>query len=56
MEHIVAKKYGLRLNTVIRWTQTYLQFGESAFAKGRYRLHHQPTERENKELRKYEYV
>lgn len=56
MEHIIAKKYGLRPGTVIRWTEAYLQYGESAFSKGGYRLNkstnrEKELEKENAQLR-----
>ena len=34
MEHIIAEKYGLRLDTVIRWRDQYLEHGEVGLSKG----------------------
>ncbi len=35
MEHVIAKKYGIRPWTVIRWRDLYLEGGAEGLSKGR---------------------
>ena len=34
LEHVIAKKYGIRPWTVQRWKEHYLEYGEDSFKKG----------------------
>lgn len=46
MEDIVARKYGVRPDTVLRWKEAYLTHGEKALSENRYRNKKRRTERE----------
>ena len=35
LEHVIAKKYGIRPGTVIRWRNMYLEGGTDGLSKGR---------------------
>lgn len=35
LEHIIAKKYGIKPWTVSKWAQLYQQFGEVGLSKGK---------------------
>lgn len=35
LEHIIAKKYGVRPWTVAKWAQLYQQYGEDGLSKGK---------------------
>lgn len=35
LEHILAHKYGIRADTVLRWRDEYIKYGERAFSKKR---------------------
>ena len=50
LEHIIASKYGIRTNTVLKWMHIYQQFGEDGFSRKAPRLEYK-SERE-KELEK----
>lgn len=34
LEHIIASKYGIKPGTVRRWSEHYLEYGESSFYNG----------------------
>lgn len=38
-EYLVAEKYGLRENTVIRWIDAYNEYGELGLAQGAHSFH-----------------
>ena len=35
LEHVIAKKYGVRPWTVTKWAQLYQQYGEDGLSKGK---------------------
>ena len=56
LEHVIAKKYGIRPWTVIKWAQLYEQYGENSLSKGkliseRKSDRERQLEKENAELR-----
>ena len=56
MEHIIARKYGIKPWTVIRWRDAYLENGEDGLSKGHLRGPHKTNrelqlEKENAALR-----
>lgn len=56
LEHIIAKKYGVRPSTVCRWKMHYLEHGDESFKEGFSSREYKTTremelEKENKELR-----
>ena len=56
LEHVIAKKYGIRPATVIKWAQLYEQYGENSLSKGkliseRKSDRERQLEKENAELR-----
>lgn len=34
IEHVIAKKYSLRVNTLMRWKKLFVKYGEQAFVRG----------------------
>ena len=45
LEHVIAEKYDVRVNSIKRWKEQYLQFGDRAFIKG-YTIRPQKTSKE----------
>ena len=35
LEHVIARKYGIRPGTVVKWAQLYEQYGENSLSRGK---------------------